>query len=489
MRKFLGVAALALLTACGGGSGGGTSATPVAATLSATTTAAAPAAAATTVAPATTTAVQTAAIAQPPIAIGTSWTESATRDEFNGAFGLQWSRQLGDLLSVPLGTATILDVDRVQTIRIPVSGTGTEFAITTTGGSAEFASREAADAATRPALIVNGTTRCAATRDTWLSASTSQPLGARTTLGTLGTILLGFDGCPVRTGDALQIELTSTDQQFGGTATLTVMRPDAHLVQPTAPVAATGTAADVVLRIEGDAWRTAALSGSFLADRNTVSADGSLSAFIPTGGDTGTAAIYTIPVAARTGRMFLRYTLNVAADWWTDTGGKWPGITNTGQGDRRSAQAGWGGRLADGTQWSARLERQVHGADPFAASYVNVRPYVYRVNRQTVNGDSAATTGVFAKGTPVTIDEMVELNSIGADGKPVADGRVAIWVNGVCVSVMTGIIFRDNAGADTLPSEVWLDTYEGGTGIQAPHDMGIRYGPLIVSTKLLLYPG
>ena len=425
-------------------------------------------------------------LATPTLAadVFTTWTESATRDAYNGALGLNWSKRLGDWTGSSLGAVLVNDLDRVQTVRFAVQGTN--IALVRSGGTnVTFNSREAVDPAVRPALVVNGTTRCAATRDTNLNATTYLPLGTKPTLATTGPILIAFDDCPVAPGDQLTLELTTTAVQYGS-QTLTAYTPWPHPIHPVSPVAADGTAADILMQISGADWKAKAVQG-WLNDRNVILADGSLWAFVPTGGDTATSAIYSIPPAMRAERMFLRYTMMVAADWWTDTGGKWPGLANTGMGDRRPAKAGWGGRLADGTGWSARLQRQVHGTDPFAAGWINMQLYAYRYNRASVNGDSAPSTGVFAKAVPVTIDEMVQMNSIAPDGTPVADGINAVWVNGRCVSVMTGIIWRTTANADTLPSEIWLDTYEGGTGIKAPRPMGVTYGALTLSTKLLPY--
>ena len=431
-------------------------------------------------------AVALAAVSPPAMArdVFTTWTESATRDAYNGALGLRWSSILGNWQGPAIGSVVVADLDRVQKVRFQVKGRDIML-VRSGGANTLFNSREAVDPATRPVLIVNGVTRCGATRDTSLNVSTYLPLGSQPTLATAGPILIAFDQCAVAPGDKLMLELTTTAIQYG-TQTLTAYAPWPHPVRPASPVAADGTAADIVMKISGASWKARAAEG-WLGDRNQVAPDGTLRAFVPTGGDTASTIFYAIPAAVRTKRMFLRYTMTVAADWWTDTGGKWPGLANTGTADRRATRAGWGGRLANGTNWSARLERQVHGADPYAAGWINVRPYVYRVNRESVNGDSAPSTGVFAKNVPVTIDEMVQLNSIAPDGTPVTDGITAVWVNGRCVSVMTGIIWRTTANADTLPSEIWLDTYEGGTGIKAPHPMGVTYGALTLSTKLLPY--
>lgn len=421
--------------------------------------------------------------AQDPL---TTWTESATRDSYNGALGLKWSKLLGDFGTASLGSVVVSDLDKVQVIRFRV--TGKDLALVRTGGTnVVFNSREATNPAVRPALIVNGTTRCQATRDTGLNASTALPLGAQTTLQTTGPILIAFDSCVVSPSDELTLELTTTATQFG-TQTLTAFAPKPSPVYPVAPTVASALTSDILMKISGADWKNKAAL-FWMADRNVIMADKSLWAFVPTGGDTATGAIYLIPKALRAEKMFLRFTMTVASDWWTDTGGKWPGLTNTGQAENRAVQAGWGGVVADGTSWSARLQRQVHGADPFAAGWLNVQPYVYRVNRVSVNGDSANSAGVFQKNVPVTIDQMVQLNTIAADGTPNADGQVAVWVNGKCVSRFTGIIFRTTANANTLPSEIWLDTYEGGTGIQAPHPMGISYKEVILSKKLLPYFG
>jgi hypothetical protein len=420
------------------------------------------------------------------LSVRSTWTETATRDHFNGAFRLRWSKRFGDWTGPALGTATISDLDTEQVIRIPLDGASKDFAVVRSGGTTvSMHSREATEARVRPALIVNDTVRCGATRDVSMDGSTAYSLGRQATLATRNGFFIAFDDCAVREGDSLVLELTTTKAQYG-TQTVTVYAAAPSLQKPPAvPGITYGGENDVVLRVSGNAWRDRAIKGSWMADRNMILPNGDLRVTIPTGKDTGSVSVYVIPKEQRQEQMFLRYTMTVANDWWVDTGGKWPGLANTGMGDAAPAQAGWGGRLADGTRWSARLQRQVHGEDPFAAGFMNVLPYVYRVNKVTFNGDGAASNGVFARGKAVTIDQMVRVNSISADGTPQADGMVAVWMNGELVSVMDEIIFRTNSKPETLPSEVWLNTYEGGTGIKAPHPMSVVYGPVTVSTKLL----
>jgi hypothetical protein len=428
-----------------------------------------------------------------------AWTEDATRNYYNGALKLPWPGELGawrdrtDAAQGELAYATEAFVDRPteQVVRWDVTELvrerGADILIKRSGGtSARFHSREAADSAKRPKLMVTRqgrTSTYAAMADTSLSSSTTRPLGKSATLSTAGPLLVKFDVSADRSIERAVLELTATTEQYGN-QTLDVFRVDASPKPLAAPALALGSAADVVLRIAGDGWRSKA--SGFRDDRMKIAADGTLTVSIPAGDDTGSTSLYSIPPEARRETMFARVVMKVHRDWTGTMGGKYPGLANTGQGDDRAVKCGWGGRLANGTCWSARTNRRGYVPDtPFAETHQALSPYAYRVNHVTSNGEGPAFNRPLRKGEYFVLDQMVKLNSIAPDGTPRNDGEVAYWLNGEIVGRMTGVIWRTRGGAETLPSEYWLNVYEGGVGYEAPHPHSVSFRDVVVSTKLL----
>jgi|GEM_PF-1698859 len=432
-------------------------------------------------------------------AVSYTWTEDATKAYYNGALKLPWSTEAGawrdraGAAQGPLAFATLAFVDRPaeQTVRWDVTDLvrahGADMLIKRTGGTnVRFHSREAGDAAKRPRLVVErggASTRHEATADTWLSASTAKDLGESSTLSTAGQILVKFDVAADPRIDRAYLEMTATAEQYGN-QTLDVFRADPRPKGLEPLSLALGGEADVVLRLNGEAWRSKA--SGFRSDRLKINGDGSLTIQIPAGDDMGSGSLYAIPAAARREVMFSRAVMKVHSDWKGTMGGKYPGLANTGQSEDRKVQCGWGGRLANGTCWSARTNRRGYKpGTPFADSHQALSPYAYRVDNSTPNGEGPAFVKPIRKGEYVVLDQMVKLNSIGPDGKPREDGEIAYWLNGELIGRMQNVIWRTNGGADTLPSEYWLNVYEGGVGYKAPHAHSISFHEVKVSTKLL----
>lgn len=428
-----------------------------------------------------------------------AWTEDATRSYHNGALKLPWPGELGawrDRTGAAQGalayaTEAFVDRPEEQVVRWDVTELvreqGADVLIKRSGGtSARFHSREATDSAKRPRLMVTRQGRTSthtAVADTSLSSSTSKPLGKSATLSTAGPLLVKFDVPADRKIERAVLELTATTEQYGN-QTLEVFRVDASPKPLEVPKLALGGASDVVLRVSGPDWRSKA--SGFRGDRMKVNGDGSLAVNIPAGDDTGATSLYSIPAAARRETMFARVVMKVHADWKGTMGGKYPGLANTGQGDDRATQCGWGGRLANGTCWSARTNRRGYVAGTkFADTHQALSPYAYRVNRSTSNGEGPAFNRPVRKGKYFVLDQMVKLNSIAPDGTPRKDGELAYWLNGEIVGRMTGVVWRTRAGAETLPSEYWLNVYEGGVGYKAPHPHSVSFREVVVSTKLL----
>ena len=495
------VPACLILAACGGGGGGSTPTT----TTNLQPSNAAPATPSqpdTTVTPGPSApaGVQTAAAAG---SVDFTWTEDATRSFFNDALELPWAVEMGAWRdrngtaqgTLPFASLAFVDQPEEQVVRWDVTELvrehGADFLIKRSGGTnVRFHSRESADAAKRPRLIVSrpqGLQTYAPTADTSLNSTTAKSLGGSDTLSSTGPILIKFDVAADPTVVRVELELTATTEQFGN-QTLEVFRADPRPRPLEAPSLLAGTSADVVFRLAGADWR--GKTGGFRTDSMNVNADGSLTVRIPTGGDTGSQALYSIPAAARRETMFARAVMKVHSDWTGAVGGKYPGLTNTGQGDKRAVPCGWGGRLADGTCWSVRTNRKGYVAGtPFADTHQALAPYAYRINRTTSNGEGPASSRAVPKGRYFVLDQMVKLNSLGSDGAPRADGEVAYWLNGELIGRMTGVIFRNHLGPETLPSEYWLDVYEGGTGYAAPSDHSVSFAEVVVSTQLLPFDG
>ena len=487
------VPACLILAACGGGGGGST---PTTTTNLQPSTAAPATPSQPDVSPPTVGDVRTAASAG---SADFTWTEDATRSYYNDALELPWAVEMGAWRdrngtaqgSLPFASLVFVDQPDEQVVRWDVTDLvrehGADFLIRRSGGTnARFHSREAADVAKRPRLIVSrpqGLQTYAPTADTSLNSTTAKSLGGSETLATTGPILIKFDVGPDPSVSRVELELTATTEQFGNQI-LDVFRADPRPKPLDAPSLLAGTAADVVFRISGADWRGKA--SGFRTDSMNVNADGSLTVRIPAGGDTGSTSIYSIPAASRRETMFARAVMKVHADWTGNVGGKFPGLTNTGQGDKRAVPCGWGGRLADGTCWSVRTNRKGYVAGtPFADTHQALSPYAYRVNRSTSNGEGPASSRAVPKGRYFVLDQMVKLNSLGSDGAPRADGEVAYWLDGELIGRMTGVIFRNHLGPETLPSEYWLDVYEGGTGYVAPRDHSVSFAEVAVSTQLL----
>ena len=442
-------------------------------------------------------------LASPAERVEFDWTEDATRSHYNGALELPWAATLGTwkdttgTLQGPSAFAAVPVVDRPteQVVQWDVTSlvqTGeADMLIRRAGGTnIKFHSREAVDPAKRPRLVVwkdGEVLRYEPVADVTLSSTTASSLGKSTTLSTAGTFLIKFNVGADAGIDRAVLELTATTSQYGN-QTLSVFRARPAPKALAMPPFIRGSSDDIVMKLSGDAWRHPSY-GSFRTDRMTVDDNGAVTVTIPTGSDTGSQAIYAIPKAVRRSTMYARTIMKVHGDWDGTMGGKFPGLTNTGQGDRRVANVcAWGSRLADGVCWSARTNRRRYYADnPFSDSHQALSPYAYRVNRTTYNGEGPDSTRPVPKGRFFVLDQMVKLNTIGSDGTPNADGVVAYWVNGVLVNHMKNVIWRTREGDDTLPSEYWLDVYEGGTGFEAPHPMSVTFAEVSLSTKLLPY--
>ena len=422
------------------------------------------------------------------------WTEDATARFYNGALRLAWERPLGDWIDAagvrhgrrPFAAARLRgegthDLDVTELVRAH----GADFLVI--GRLADIASREALHG--RPLLIVtrpSGTLAYEAMADVGMDASTRASRGAAPSHKLASGFLIAFGQPADPSIERAVLRLTVTKLWSGDDVPTQVYRPDPRPIPPAMPDIPIGSEADIVLRITGGAWRTG-LGWEKTAGNSRVNADGSLTAWIAPGSDTALSSIYRIPPAARRPLMCLRTEMTVHRDWTAPWGGKFPGLANTGQGDGDADPAGWGGRGADGVHWSARTNRYGYDpANPLADDFLALGTYVYRVNAETSHGDAVPLALPVPKGRPFTYDQCVGLNRPGQ-----ADGFVAYWVDGKPAGVLRGIVWRTTEGPETLPSEIWADVYEGGTGYgDIPHGRHtLTLHALTLSTKRLPPPG
>jgi hypothetical protein len=428
----------------------------------------------------------------------TTWTEDTTRIYYNQAQRLIWANNLGDWRDAdgiaqgtkPFASVAVVDTNVEQVVNIDVTALvvkhGASMRINRSGGTSfTFHSREASNSSKRPVLMVtkNGvTTPLQAVADASMNASSLYSGGSSATLSTASGFMIRFGQKADSTIQKAVLRLTATATQYGN-QTLNVFKPDPHPVFPQVPALALGSSADIVMKLQGNAWLASMDSGD--KANNKVQADGSLIGAVPTGSDTGLSVDWGIPREARQPEMFMRTVMKLHMNFDPDWSGKMPGLANTGHVDNRSITCGGGGATANGTCWSART---FFGSTPnslFGKDYLQFGAYAYRVNHVTLHGDGPDFVLPIKRERFFVMDQRVKLNSIKADGTAAADGELTYWLDGKCVLHWTGIIWRTNAGADTLPSEVWGNIYVGGTGYQAPHPHGYTLHSITVSKRLL----
>ena len=402
----------------------------------------------------------------PPGDPASQWAADASRLNTNDALQLQWERSLGDWLDAsgqrwgpqPLAISSALTAVGTVQVESPLADLRLVF---------------------KGVMPAVGAVRCGEALpllEARLDSSTLRNWD-RVLPSTRRVILLRC----ARAGP-LRIDVTKI---FSGSVggRFEIYRNDPHLRQldGTGLPGPTGTASDVVLDLRATGWRSSLLRTPVTG----IQGNGMLLVTVPTGGATGASIHYPIPAARRSELMFSRMVMRIAYDWPATTGGKYPGLANTGATVRSGGIAGWGGRKADGLHWSARTNRANPIAGAWTASHQGWGTYVYRLNYESLNGDVRWSTRPLPKGEFVVIDQMVKLNGVNADGTPRADGEVAYWLNGELVNRFTGIIFRNQTSTGSLPESFWLDVYVGGTGYVAPYPHTVLFADVQVSSRRL----
>lgn len=419
-----------------------------------------------------------------------SWTEDATAFYYNAALRLAWERPLGDWVDAegrrhgekPYAAARLVregahQIDVTDLVRAH----GADFRII--GRLADVASRETG--AGGPVLIVSrasGRTAIGAAADVAMDSTTHSSRGGQPSHALAQGFFLRFDQPADASIEKAVLQLNVTKIWSGPERRTEIYRSDPRPAPPAMPEVPVGGEAEVVLRVSGQAWKRGQ-GWAQNAAHARVNPDGSLTAWIAPGSDTALSMIYSIPPAKRRPFMCLRTEMTIHADWTAPMGGKFPGLANTGEGDGAADKAGWGGRGADGTRWSARTNRYGHNAaNPYSDRFIGLGTYAYRVNAETDHGDARPFAVAAPKGRRFHYDQCVQLNTPGR-----ADGYVAYWLNGEPAGILPAVVWRSHGGANTLPSEIWANVYEGGTGYDrvphGPHTVTLH--ALTLSTKRL----
>ena len=396
--------------------------------------------------------------AEPAVGVLTAgtWDETATRDYYSRQLYLAWRHPLGDYFPTLIGSATVPDKDARFQVKIPVSGK--DFYLRSDGtGSAVYDSRNAA-AAYRPTLIVNGTTKYTATRDVILSASTAASQKATTELSDRDAMLIAFDSYKPKIGDKAVLVLT-TERQYG-THALQVYQPDIHYEFPNIDTS-DSPPPEIVRDVKASEY--------YRAPRITIT-DNVVTGYW--GGLTNTAIsqVFKLPPARE---YYMTVVMRVHSDW-PDQGGKFPGLSNTGQAYNsinhpliingvNCSNSGWGGRPATGCRWSARTgwAGRNGGRMGLHTYYYSQYPggqYGYIQNWPT----PAPVNKWFA------YVERVRVNDPGQ-----GNGKLSYWLctpDGCAAQFDRSDITWSNGDIpESLITEAWADVFCGGTGCPGPN--------------------
>lgn len=390
----------------------------------------------------------------PPPTAG-AWQENANRYYYDSTLRLAWRSDLGDRGTTLLGSATVVDDNTKKLVRIPV--TGNDFFIINDGrGKANYVSREGA-VADRPRLIVNGTDVYQATRDTFLTTSSTTPKTTSITLKSDKVMLIAFDGYWPQAGDTAVLELTSTAQYK--THSALVYQPDIRPVYPAIP------AVDNPAVVAG-------LTGATLKPETNITKSGEIAtAFIEGTKLSWLNETIELPSARE---YYMTTVMKFHANWpgLTGQGGKLPGLANTGRVSNSGggtliidgvdcSNAGWGGRTANGCRWSARTGWKGRNGD-----LVGMASYFYAVSPSSGYGISDPWP------TPQRVDrwfayvQRVRVNDVGQ-----SNGQLSYWLcsESGCQPQYhrTDIVFRSHELPESQINEAWLDVYCGGTNCGA----------------------
>ncbi len=446
------------------------------------------------------------------------WAEDgATREFYNRPADLRWRHAMGDWRDAegkPQGDAPFAEAetpasgaaawDVTPLVRKWLDGSlpnrGFLVRALGAGGTVRFGSREHAEAAGRPQLVVDGRA-IAAEADTYLDRSTYRAMGGGDSLALSSNnpVLLRFRLDGLRDVKAAELRL-GVLQTSGPRARAGVFVCDPGVAAKAAPPVPglaerypgdRGIGKDPAVYLfsdfEADDWGSAWGRGADAATLAPVAEDAerrleplqgrALRVRIPKGTNTGMNVEYLFAkqAGAEPEEAYLRYYVRFSGDWKTVQGGKMPGISGT------YGKAGWGGRKVNGTDgWSARGSFAV--APPEGnplAGVVPVGNYVYHADMPGTYGDIWTWVdgygGLLERDRWHCLEQHVKLNA--PDRK---DGVLRAWVDGRPAFEKTDLRFRS---VDRLRIEkVWMNVYHGGK-LPVDRDVHLYIDNVVISRQ------
>jgi hypothetical protein len=435
--------------------------------------------------------------------------DGATRDYYNRAARLPWRNYLGDWHdangssqgNTPFGMTTLIDDNTAEYIEWDIKNLlqawvdgqfpnkGMILKRVSGGGTFKFYSRERANLAERPELVITtdtGTQTIAPEADTYLAPSTYQGMGDSESLEISDErpILLRFDLSGYGNGTTIinaTLRLFVYAEYGGGSLDAGVFRcSQGHELPPSDPLY--GISAqfpfdegleshpDVFLfeDFEPTDWGNDWTYGTSASTLETLISDAvrqfepfqgkAVRVEIPMGSNTGMNVGYDFAdeVGYEPEEIYFRYYLRYADDWDTNDGGKMPGISGT------YGVAGWGGRPSNGSNgWSARGTFRIlpPAGNPFSESVPNGN-YVYHADMSGTYGDvhlwQNDYRGILEKNRWYSVEQYLKMNTPGEN-----DGVMRAWVDGRLAWEKMDWRWRD---IDSLKIErIWMNVYHGGT--------------------------
>ncbi len=379
-----------------------------------------------------------------------------------------------------------------------------------TSAPATFYSREHSNESYHPKLRIrlrNASSEISSSADTYLSKSTTTPLGKRDQLQLVGgsSILIKFElPKTIRYGDVEQIKLRLYYQKLYGNKKVKsgIFRsaPGGKLLHelPTAGLAenypqdnSIHNDKDVIFanNFESKNWK----NGFDLVNKNILRIDkkaattgsyipldgGALRIRIPKSMTFGTNLSYFFKeqIGKEPEEIYFRYYLRLGDNWAPSTGGKLPGIAGT------YKKAGWGGRRSTGINgWSARgLFRAPLPQNNPLSNKIPIGTYLYHANMAGSYGDdiiwSRNARGILKKNRWYCIEQYIRLND-----PQQSNGILQTWVDGRASYFADNLKFRSTSNLKI--ERIWLNVYHGGS-TPAPQDLDLYIDNVVVAKKYI----
>lgn len=376
-------------------------------------------------------------------------------------------------------------------------------------GSVNFRSRESADPAVRPLLMVQWddgeVTSLSPTADTSINCTTIKGLGGSTIISVGGNdntiVIFPFQADPARKVVSAELKLTTDKQWHNGSdvGIFQVHPPWATSSTPRMGLAASHqgdrdiTSHPAVYFATGFEERNwpAGWSHAGRTGKTKPVDDGEGNGFAPLQGRALRTTL--VPKAnfaldlrydfaklhgEEPEEAYFRYYLRFGDNWNPSAdGGKLPGFGGT------YDRGGWGLRASDGHNgWSARGAFMRRSNDvPEMANKVAIGSYVYhpgiKGGPSTTWGWGMGPTGLLQQNRWYSVEQYVKMNEPGQ-----TDGELKAWVDGRLVFERSNIRFRDTR--DLKVENVWFNVYHGGV-TKPPHEMSLYIDNVVIARQYI----